>query len=184
MGIITRHAPVKLVCSVIYREAPALGKAEQGLLELFGRPEPAEKILAFDYTDYYQGEMGGPLLRKIMCFKGLVPVSEAHKTKLATNLLEERLADAGRRTVNIDPGYVTAAKLVLLTTKDYTHRVYVGGGIFAEPTLFFRDGAFCPWPWTYPDYSSPVMREYFAAVRALYLKELREMENNERESEG
>jgi hypothetical protein len=184
MGILTRHGPVKLVCSVIYRDAGALKKAEEGLLRLFGCLEPAEKILAFDYTDYYHGEMGGPLLRKVMCFKDLVPVGKAYRTKLATNLLEERLADVGCRTANIDPGYVTAAKLVLLTTKDYIHRVYVGGGIFADPTLFFKDGAFCSWPWTYPDYSSAAMREYFGTVRSLYLKNLKDMESKGREMAG
>ena len=95
---------------------------------------------------------------------------KAAEIKLITNRIEDRFRKDRKRTVNIDPGYVTEAKLVLLTTKDYTHRVYIGKRIFAESTLFFQDGTFKSWPWTYPDYASAEMVSYFNQVRELYMQ--------------
>jgi hypothetical protein len=79
---------------------------------------------------------------------------------------------AGRRRVDVDPGYLTRTKLVLATTKDYAHRVYLGRGIYAEVTLSYRQGAFHPWPWTYPDYASPEYAPQLEAMRRLYLRQL------------
>lgn len=173
MGRPAEPKPVKLICSIIYREQKDLDKAQEYLLSSFGRAEPLEKVLAFDYTEYYREEMGWPLARKLICFRDLVPLDDAHKIKLRTNSIEALLSSAGRRRVNIDPGYLTEAKLVLFTTKDHAHRIYTGDRIFAEITLFFRNGIFRPWPWTYPDYASKPMREYFQAVREIYTTDIK-----------
>ena len=145
-------------------------RAECKLRNIYGPTEPHEKILPFDYTGYYYDEFGRPLKRKLMCFKRLISKEKIFRAKVRTNRIEDGLRKNGKRTVNIDPGYVTEAKLVLLTTKDYTHRVYVGNQIFAESTLFFRDNAFRPWPWTYPDYASDEIRAYFNEVRRMYVE--------------
>jgi hypothetical protein len=173
MGKPSSHKPVKLVCSIIYRQEKDLKRAEGELLPVFGQIEPIVKTIDFDFTDYYCSEMGRPLERKLLCFKALVPVEGIQKVKLATNRIEERLGAEGKRTVNIDPGYLTEAKLVLLTTKDYNHRIYIGDGIFAESTLFYMDRAFCCWPWTYPDYASAGIRGYFESVRERYMVDVK-----------
>lgn len=162
---------VKLVISLIYKEKERLLMAEDALKDIFGDVEELEFSSDFDYTDYYYGEFGGPLARKVIVFKKLVSIDTVHVSKVSANDLERKLSLQGKRTVNIDPGYVTEAKLALFTTKDYSHRLYAGAGIFAECTLFFRDGIFNAWPWTYPDYASSEMREFFKKVRDLYLKD-------------
>ena len=118
-------------------------------------------------------EMGKPLMRKLVCFKKLVEKEDISRIKLKTNELENHFSAGKNRTVNIDPGYVTEAKLVLLTTKDYTHRVYIGKRIFAESTLFYQDGEFRPWPWTYPDYASKELASYFEKIREIYIKDIK-----------
>ncbi|MCH6545716.1 MAG: DUF4416 family protein, partial [Deltaproteobacteria bacterium] len=45
------------------------------------------------------------------------------------------------RQVNIDPGYLAASKMVLATTKDASHRIYLGSGIYGEAALMFRHTA-------------------------------------------
>jgi hypothetical protein len=129
----------------------------------------------FDQTDYYFPEFGQPLKRKIISFKKLVSMEKIYMVKIASNRLEDRSMAYGKRRVNIDPGYVTDAKLVLLTTKDYSHRVYIGKGIFSEVTLFFQNGSFKAWPWTYPDYAKDEMRSFFDKVRGLYMDDLKEL---------
>jgi len=172
MGSLAKQHPVKLAVSIIYKDEGRLKSAEEGLKRLYGAAEPLEAMLAFDYTDYYSGEMGRPLKRKLICFKKLVNKEKLPGIKLATNRIEDRLRAGADRTVNIDPGYVTDAKLLLLTTKDYTHRVYIGKKIFAESTLFFKGGTFNAWPWTYPDYASREMVSYFNRVREIYMKDM------------
>jgi hypothetical protein len=68
---------------------------------------------------------------------------------------------------------VDLAKLVLASTKDHGHRVYLGQGIYAEVTLQYRGGRFQPWPWTYPDYASEEYCRLFGEIRALYHAQLR-----------
>ncbi len=169
MGVSVKQKPVKLVASLIYKEERCRESAERRLKRAYGPLEPLEKTLPFDRTDYYYGEFGRPLKRKLICFKKLFSKENISGIKLETNTLEDRFRSGVKRTVNIDPGYVTDAKLVLLTTKDYTHRIYIGKRIFAESTLFFQDGSFHPWPWTYPDYASPEIVSYFNEVRDVYL---------------
>jgi hypothetical protein len=77
-----------------------------------------------------------------------------------------------RRLLNLDPGYISLGKLVLATTKDYSHRLYLGQGIYGEVTLYYRHGAFHPWEWTYPDYASERYCQLFAAIRSLYVQQL------------
>jgi hypothetical protein len=72
----------------------------------------------------------------------------------------------------LDPGYVTLAKMVLATTKDFAHRLYLGDGIYAESTLRFRKKQFEPWEWTYPDYRTDEYREFFGRVRECYKDKL------------
>ena len=169
---------VKLIASVMYGEKLRLSEAEQDLRGILGPEEDLNMVSDFDFTDYYYEEFGRPLERKIIVFKELVPLDKVHLTKVATNLLEEKMAVRGKRTVNVDPGYITETKLVLFSTKDCSHRIYAGDGIFAESTLFFSDGVFNPWPWTYPDYASLEMREFFGKARDVYTKELRVLKKN------
>jgi hypothetical protein len=74
--------------------------------------------------------------------------------------------------VNLDPGYVSLSKLVLATTKDYSHRIYVGSGMYAESALHFENGQWTAWPWTYPDYAGPRYHAFFGHVRELYKAKL------------
>jgi len=171
MGLPARQKPVKLIASIIYNDRKCLDEAERAMVREFGEMDPGEKSYSFDFTDYYEEEMGGSLYRKIISFKRHVDPEDAYRIKLFSNSIEKDFGVNGRRTVNIDPGYVTEAKLVLLTTKDYSHRVHLRDGIFAEVTLHFQGRSFRPWPWTYPDYSSEKLIRYFNSVRQLYMEE-------------
>lgn len=173
MGVILEQKPVKLITSIIFKEGDFLRSAEEELIKRYGVFEACEKTLPFDFTDYYDGEFGGPLMRKLRCFKDLVEHENIPAIKKHTNQIEDMLRVDNKRTVNVDPGYITEAKLVLLSTKDYIHRMYVGKNIFAEITLYFQDNKFNPWPWTYPDYASQDMLSYFKEVREMYMLDIR-----------
>jgi hypothetical protein len=112
------------------------------------------------------------LVRRIWSFEPLVDPGALAAIKLSTNDLERAWSVDGRRRVNLDPGYVSLSKLVLATTKNHGHRVYLRDGIYAEVTLRYREGAFCPWPWTYPDYATAAYCALFGQIRRRYVAQL------------
>ena len=144
-------------------------QAREGLTALLGEIDHASEVWPFQFTDYYAAEMGPNLLRQFVTFAAPGDPGELARIKLATNEIENGFAvTAGaalRRLVNLDPGYLTPAKLVLATTKDFAHRIYVGDGIYAEITLNFSREGVQPHPWTYPDYRSGLYAPFLLAVR-------------------
>jgi len=168
MGRIIKAIPVKLVMGFIYRERAVFNKVKDRLRRKFGRIDFESREIDFNYTDYYEKEFGSFLKRSFISFKKLIPPQDLFKIKLYTNRLERKFLNARKRLVNIDPGYLTPAKLVLASTKDYAHRVYLKKGIFAEITLYYKGDSFRPWEWSYPDFRSADYLEIFNQIRALY----------------
>ena len=173
MGTVKRSPPAKLFCGVLSARAETFLRVEAELVRLFGPVDLASAILPFTYTTYYDRELGTPVQRQFLFFAKLIDQGQLPHIKLSTNALEQELSHQGSRTANLDPGYLTAAKVVLATTKDYGHRLYLGDGIFGEVTLHYRSGQWAPWPWTYPDYSSSEYQSIFLQARGIYLDQLR-----------
>jgi hypothetical protein len=174
MGTIKEPRPVKLIVSMFSGDRTLLAVATGALVNRFGTTDYESELLSFNHTSYYESEFGPGLLRQIVAFTDLVAPQRLAEIKRTTNELEMSWAVDGRRRVNLDPGYVSPSKLVLATTKDYSHRVYLGQGIYAEVTLHYRHGAFHPWEWTYPDYARPPYLEIFDQIRRIYMAQLRE----------
>ncbi len=173
MGTIRLPEPAKLVVSILGGDVALLEEAEAALQEAFGPVDYRTDLLPFHHTAYYEPEMGPDLKRRIVAFQRLVDPGDLSAIKRKTNALEERWAVEGKRRVNLDPGYVDLGKLVLASTKNHAHRIYLGQGIYAEVTLQYRSGRFQPWPWTYPDYASEEYCRLFGEIRALYQAQLR-----------
>ena len=102
----------------------------------------------------------------------------------SSNLIEKEFLEETEyglsRKVNIDPGYITLSKLVLASTKDFSHRIYIGKGIYAETTLRYVNGTFGAIDTTYPDYQTQLAIEFFNSCRE-YLKEKRYLWNQKTE---
>ena len=173
MGQIRPPKPAKLIVGLIFKDKFCLCRAQEILKKYFGEINLESALLPFTHTDYYKYEFGDGLTRKFISFQKLIPPERIAKIKIITNSIEKRLSRNKRRTINIDPGYIDLNKLVLVTTKDFTHRVYLGKGIYAEVTLYFRDSTFNPWPWTYPDYKTAEYIEFFNQVRKAYAQQLK-----------
>ncbi|MDD5594898.1 MAG: DUF4416 family protein [Candidatus Omnitrophica bacterium] len=165
--------PVKLICGLIFKEEKILAKAKALLEKKFGALDFESQILEFNYTDYYEKEFGKNLSRQFISFKKLIDPASLAKIKLFSNRLEKKLSRNNRRLINLDPGYLDLAKLVLATTKDYNHRIYLNSGIFAEITLFYQGKSFQHWKWTYPDYQTLQYKEIFNRMREIYFSQLK-----------
>jgi hypothetical protein len=169
-------APVKLILGLILAPEAPIAVIRQHLEAIYGPIEQETALLPFVATKFYEREMGPALQRLFWSFEALVAADALADIKHETNAIEQMYAvpveQVRQRCVNLDPGYVDLAKLVLATTKDRQHRVYLGRGIYAEVTLRYTGGRFMPWEWTYPDYRTPDYLAFFDAVRRRYRQQL------------
>ena len=172
---------VKRIAGILYPDEERLEWTIDGLTRLWGKPERVSEPVPFDKTDYYR-DIAPRLLRCFACFPGMVDAGELADWKHQSHELEEASAKAagrqescgaGRalRTVNIDPGYVDGARLILASTKDHAHRIWLRDGIYAEVTLRYRFGKWESFDYTFPDFRSGVYDEFLSEVRKMWLKE-------------
>ena len=168
------HKPVKLIVGMFTNRLELFQETLKVLKKRFGPVDCESPLLPFDKTDYYEEEFGKDLKRKFYSFKKLIKAEDLPKIKIFTNNLEKKLREKRNRSINLDPGYLAPAKLVLATTKDYQHRIYYGKGIYGEVTLRYKRRSFIPWEWTYPDYRTKEYIEIFNHVREIYMKQLRQ----------
>lgn len=166
--------PVKLIFSILAGEEGLLNETINTLSRYYGPPDYISAKMSFDYTDYYCSEMGGNLFRRFMTMEKLIKAEMLPDIKLATNEVEGKSAKNKQRQVNIDPGYIAAAHLILATGKGYTHRPYLRDGIYADLTLIFQKGKFTSLPWTYADYAEEKQIAMFGRIRAKYLLQLKQ----------
>jgi len=165
MGQIAKHEKVKLIIGLISRQE-FLDRACFKLAKAFGKFDYKSDILDFDSTRYYEKEMGINLKRQFVTFSKLINPKELPEIKIKANKIENRFfTSQKKRFVNIDPGYLSLSKLVLATTKDHQHRIYLDKGIFGEVTLRYRGKTFCPWEWTYADYCKAEYIRIFNSIR-------------------
>lgn len=158
--------PVKLIIGFIFADRTIYSDARKQLEKKLGPIQHESDISDFSHTDYYQKEMGGNLRRRFVSFEKTVIADELKRIKNGTNDLEKRFSDAeGNRKINIDPGLVSLANLVLASTKNYSHRIYLGDTIYGEVTLIYKEGAFRPLDWTYPDYQNRETIAFLTRVR-------------------
>ncbi|MBU1088198.1 MAG: DUF4416 family protein [Candidatus Omnitrophica bacterium] len=165
MGQIFKQEKVKLIIGLIARQEN-LEITQKRLVKVFGKVDYASEVFDFDSTRYYVKEMGSELKRQFIGFVRLIHPETLPAIKLTTNKIEDKYFTVeSKRLVNIDPGYLSISKLVLATTKDHQHRIYLNKGIFAEVTLRYRDKTFRAWPWTYADYCKPEYISIFNLMR-------------------
>ena len=170
------HAPLpaKLVVGMFMRDQSLFTAVADDLVHQFGALDLVSRWIPFDFTHYYESEMGTPLSRRMMAFKQLVRQDELAEIKLRTNRIENKYRVGPKRRINIDPGYLLMERFVLATGKNYSHRIYVGKGIFADLTLIYTKGAFRELPWTYPDYREDTLLGFLADVRSKYSLDLKQ----------
>lgn len=165
MGTPHIPAPVRLVLGILANSAESMAAARLCLLERFGALDHELPPIPFRWTNYYQDELGDSPLRSILSFAGPVSREQIPDIKLWTNAQEDLFAKGGGRPVNLDPGYMTLGQFFLATTKDQRQRVYVRDGIYVEPTLYYQNGQWHAFDWTYRDWQSPEYLAFFDVAR-------------------
>ena len=182
MGAIRQFIPVKLFVGVLVSNSKFIPEVEQRLTDTYGAIDHRSEVIPFDFTDYYDADMGDLIDRVFFSFERLIEADQLPEIKRQTNELEEVLAPLlktsatnVKRPVNLDPGYIEQGKVILASTKNFYHRIYLGRGIFGEVTMHFKNNTYQFFPWTYPDYQSKDYQEFFLRVRQILRSQLRTM---------
>ena len=165
--------PAKLVIGLFTKEMALFEPLVDKLGSSFGPLDLVSPWMPFDYTSYYEQEMGRPLFRRLVVFKALIEQLDLAGIKLTTNGLENQFTQKGQRRVNIDPGYLLNERFVLASGKNFSHRIYIGERIYADLTLIYQRGAFEKLPWTYPDYADQPILSFLVQARAKYAADLK-----------
>ncbi len=177
MGEIVKHQPVFLIAAITSRYEGALQWTIERTTDQWGKLALQSPVYDFTETDFYTRTMGTDLKKQFLVFDQMIDPGELAPTKIQSNNWELEYArqavHSQERPLNIDPGYISEAKLVLATTKDRDHRIYLQDGIFAEVTLHFRGKQWTSSRWTYPDYQRADFQAFFTGCRNLLRERLR-----------
>lgn len=176
MGRIHQPQQVKLFVGVLSSIPGILPEAEQRLTAFLGPVDLRSEAFPFNLTHYYDKEMGSPIHRYFLSFSDLIGPEQLVRIKTTANLLEAALAAdflQVPRPANLDPGYLEQSKIVLASTKNFYHRIYLSEGIHAEVTLHFEDEGWKALPWTFPDFRSGLYDAFFTGLRNIYRGQLK-----------
>lgn len=173
--------PVKLVVGVLACDEAALRESHGPLAAAYGPADLVSEVYPFDMTDYYADQTGAHILRQFLAFENLIDPGRLAAIKHETNRMEQNLAKQLKmplpRPVNLDPGFVEPSKLVLASTKNFAHRIYIGGGMYAEVTMTYNKGRWETFAFTFPDYKSGRYDAFFTAVRQRVAAQQRQLKN-------
>ena len=166
MGTAQPPAPVRFFCAIMHSPDAPWKAVLSSLIAEFGPVECVHGPVPFTFSTYYESEMGPNLLKRYYTFERLIDRSDLPRIKNLTNSLEDRYCSSGQRQINLDPGYLARDKLVLASTKDFYHRLYLDKGIYAETTLHYQNGGFRIFSWTYADYKEQELWRFLEKSRA------------------
>lgn len=170
--------PVKLIVGILAADENCLAAAEKNIETEFGSIDFKSDVWPFTQTEYYKEEIGPNVLRRFVTIEKLIVPGDLAQIKHRTNEMEKRLTGrlnlAWPRPVNLDPGIIEPSKLILASTKNFSHRIYIGNKMYAEVTLIYDKGRWKYFEYTFPDYRQKNYQEFFSTVRSRLLEQLRE----------
>ena len=171
--------PVVRFCGLISRHPDAIQWAMEKISKEWGAPVLQSVPIPFEAGGYYRSSMGDDLMKTLVAFEGFLDPAGLADWKLLTNQWEADYASLGRheetRPLNLDPGYTSQAKLVLATTKDRDHRIYLREGIFAEVTLTYVRKKWEHHRWSYPTYRGAEVASFSQQCRERLRRHLQEV---------
>ena len=174
--------PVKLIIGILAANETALAAAVKAISKSFGAIDLASDVWPFTQTDYYKDELGPKALRQFVSIENLIDPGKLAQIKHDTNSLEQQLAKKLGgvypalqlpRPVNLDPGFIEPSKLILASTKNFSHRIYIGNKMFAEVTLMYEKGKWRHFEYTFPDYRQSCYQDFLSKVRSRLMEQLK-----------
>ena len=171
----SKPQPVKLFIGMFSPDVHLLKELKDKLQNIYGPSDMESPMLKWSHTGYYLKEMGKGLKKQFIFFQKLINPETIAEIKLKTIELEKQyLNENNGRRINIDPGYLDSARIILVSSKDFSHRICLGKGIYGEVTLIYSGNNYQILPYTYPDFRTQKYWDLFKKARALYKAELKQ----------
>ncbi|MCP4050468.1 MAG: DUF4416 family protein [bacterium] len=170
MGKIKPFVEVSLFIGLLYKKDYIFESSIKKIKHLFGKIKYISDPFLFSHTKYYKNEMGDNLVKRFISIDSLWEPACIYKAKIWTNDIENQHLSKGKRLINIDPGSLSLYNIILLTTKNYSHRFPLNQGIYGEISMIYdkTDKEYKPMPWTYPDYKTTEYQSTFKKIREFY----------------
>lgn len=179
MGKVFVPDPVKLIFGVMWNQATDPVNVISFLENTWGEIESQSVVFDFGFTDYYLDESGPNLKKQYIALRNVVDINHIPEIKINSNILENKFFTLDdHRSVNLDPGYISEAKLVMATTKNLPHRVYIGLNMFADLQMIYKKPSFRPTPWAFGDIKQDALIAFFNEVRENYMRQLKSLRAN------
>jgi hypothetical protein len=172
LGKVKEPEPAMLFIGMLYADSAVFNPVEQILKRAFGETSLVSRASTWEYSEHYREEFGWPLTRKFVFFRDVIDPESLPDIKVKSNEIEDAFSIDNKRRINLDPGYLTLSKIVLASTKNYAHRIYLRNGIYGEITLYYQDGMFRPHLFTYRDYQEKSCLELFTHAREMFRQQL------------
>jgi hypothetical protein len=155
-----------------HSEQMPIQRSEDLIIETWGKFSTVLKLDYFPMKEYYAKEMGQPLAREIYVYEDLYDREILIQAKLKSMQIEQDFSFEGRRTINIDPGLISLEQLTLISTKPFSHRIFLGNNLYGDLTYIYKQNNYQCLPWTYPDYKEQSVIEFFESIRKKLKKSL------------
>jgi hypothetical protein len=173
MGRIEPFKPLVLFIGGLISNVNQLPSLAATLKKQFGPIKLTSDSYPYTHSTYYQNEMGETLLKVFFVFSTLISPEGLPAIKQKTNAIESSFTVNEKRTINLDPGALSLHNIMLLSTKNFYHRIPLSDGIYAELTLTYSKNSYHELPWTYPDFKFKTYQEFFLKVRKVFHDQLR-----------
>ncbi len=174
MSVLKEPTKANLTVSIMYKDEKLMNEALDLMKNRFGEIDfSCEPFVFSDISPYYNPEMGEKIFKRIFSFKKLVNRDVMIEAKHLAVEIEERFSNEGKREVNLDPGLLSLENFILVTGKNFSHRIYLGKGVFAEITLILKSKRMETLPWSYKDYQLEPARSFILDLRELFKKKLK-----------
>lgn len=173
MSKVLKQSKAVLVAALMYNDANVYNLALEKLINNFGEIEVISDEYLFSHSIYYKDEMGDSLTKRFIVFKNMIERDYISTVKNITDRIEKEYLSNNNRKINIDPAILTLENFILVTNKNFTHRIYLKDGVFADLTLIYKKKkGYTELPWTYADYSSDNTKKFLNKIRELFYKRL------------
>ena len=169
-----KQSKAVLIIAFMYGDFGIYESALKDVIENFNSIKIVSEEYLFSHSIYYKEEMGENLKKRFLVFENMIERDYLVEVKKITDEIEKKYLDEkGNRKINIDPAILNLENFILATNKNFTHRIYLRDGVFADLTLIYKKKkGYTELDWTYADYSSEETKSFLNNVRDLFYNRL------------
>jgi hypothetical protein len=171
---------IKLFVAILAQSSVDQAHTTSLFAEVFGSVDYIGPQRSFDCTQYYEEDKGPGLVRWLISFTGPYYADILPGAKRACIELERGYAVAAEkgatdtgsytRSVNLDIGYLDRHKVVLASTKEAGHKIYLDDSIYGDLLTRYSNNTWHPLPWCFPDFAAGRYNEELSTIREIFMR--------------